>query len=170
MGDMATTGKQRSTKTTIGMVELTSTTTVKTTLASLTTTSTATTRVTISSDQLKTTKLNDKVKSPTLTTTMKPIRSTTGTSMTSTTLMMYPEVFTDHTESQEVKHEFEDPSPIETISLPFSLLSLFGGKPKSSRLEIAPPPTSTFSVIKTYSEQSERKTYDGEKAMNDLSH
>jgi len=168
--DMATTGKQRSTKTTIGMVELTSTTTVKTTLASSTTTSTATTRVTISTNQLKTTKSNDKVKSPTLTTTMKPIRSTTGTSMTSTTLMMYPEVFTDHTESQEVKHEFEDPSPIETISLPFSLLSLFGGKPKSSRLEIAPPPTSTFSVIKTYSEQPERETYDGEKAMNDLSH
>ena len=47
--------------------------------------------------------------------------------------------------SDDVQHEFEDENPIETISLPFSLLSLFGGKPKSSRLEIAPPSASTYS-------------------------
>ena len=59
--------------------------------------------------------------------------------------MMYPEEFTNNQKSDEVQHEFEDENPIETISLPFSLLSLFGGKPKSSRLEIAPPSASTYS-------------------------
>merc|ERR1712083_796643 len=73
---------------------------------------------------------------PTLTTTIKPIQITTRTSLTSTTLMMYPEEVKE--EFSKGKHEFEE-LPIETISLPFSLLSLFGGKPKSSRLEIAPP-------------------------------
>jgi len=91
-----------------------------------------------STTQLKTT--NEPVKLPTLTTTIKPIQITTTQSATSTTLMMYPKELEE--EFVEAKHEFEE-LPIETISLPFSLLSLFGGKPKSSRLEIAPPLSSS---------------------------
>jgi hypothetical protein len=74
---------------------------------------------------------------------------------------MYPEVFTDHTqkEGQEVQHEFEDSIPIETISLPFSLLSLFGGKPKSSQLEIARPSTTTYSQTQTSSTKETRTDY-----------
>jgi len=86
------------------------------------------------STQLKTT--NEAVKLPTLTTTIKPIQITTSQSTTSTTLMMYPRELEE--DFGEAKPEFDE-LPIETISLPFSLLSLFGGKPKSSRLEIAPP-------------------------------
>ena len=71
---------------------------------------------------------------------MKLIEITTRQSLISTTLMMYPEEFTNNEKSDEVQHEFEDENQIETISLPFSMLSLFGGKP--SRLEIAPLPAS----------------------------
>merc|ERR1719312_2415582 len=88
----------------------------------------------VPSTQLKTT--NEAVKLPTLTTTIKPIQITTRQSSTSTTLMMYPRELGE--DFGEAKHQFNE-LPIETISLPFSLLSLFGGKPKSSQLKIAPP-------------------------------
>jgi len=118
------------------MMKTTSTIPPKTTLTSSTPTTTT------STIQLKRT--NDPVKLPTLTTTIKPIQITTRTSLTSTTLMMYPEEVKE--EFSKGKHEFEE-LPIETISLPFSLLSLFGGKPKSSRLEIAPPSSSPHNQL-----------------------
>merc|ERR1711892_1081533 len=73
----------------------------------------------------------------TTTTPKKPIDITTRQSLTSTTIMMYPEEFKDK-EFYEVEQEFEE-LPIETISRPFSLLSLFSGRPKSSPLKIGPP-------------------------------
>ena len=136
---MATASNQMLTKTTLRKVKTTLTTSPKTTLTS------SSPRVPTSTIHLETSKTIDGVKQPTLTTTMKPIEIKTRQSLISTTLMMYPEEFTNNQKSDEVQHEFEDENPIETISLPFSLLSLFGGKPKSSRLEIAPPPASTYS-------------------------
>ena len=129
--EMATTRDQMLTKTTSRKVKRTLTTFPKTKLTS------STPRVHTSTIHLETSKTIDSVKQPTLTTTMKPIEITTRQSLISTTLMMYPEEFTNNENSDEVQHEFQ------TISLPFSLLSLFGGKPKSSRLEIAPPSAST---------------------------
>jgi len=79
-----------------------------------------------SSTQLKTT--NEAAKLTTLTTTIKPIQIMTRQSVTSNPRDL---------EQEEVKPESDD-LPIETISTPFSLISLFGGKPKSSRLQIAP--------------------------------
>merc|ERR1711970_289839 len=161
--DMETAREENLTKATVIISKSTSTTTVRTTIPSSVQTIRTTTGAQIAAFELKAAKPNDIVKSSTLTTTIKPFRITTGTSMTSTTLMMYPEVFANHAESVEVEHEFEDPIPIETISLPFSLLSLFGGKPKSSRLEIAPPPTSTHKIS-----SKEKETHHGGKAMNNL--
>jgi len=114
----------------------TSTTTPKTTSTPTPkATSTSSTPTTASTIQLKRT--NYPMKLPTLTTTIKPIDITTRQSLTSTTIMMYPEEFKDK-EFYEVEQEFEE-LPIETISRPFSLFSLFSGRPKSSPLKIAPP-------------------------------
>lgn len=138
--EMTTAFSKLLTKTTFKKVKTTLTTSPNTTLTS------STPRVSSSTIHLETSKTIDGVKQPASTTTMKPIEITTRQSLSSTTLMMYPEEFTKDEKSDEVQHEFVDENPIETISLPFSLLSLFGGRPKSSRLEIAPPPTSTYSL------------------------
>jgi len=119
----------------------------------------------VSHSQLKSDKLNDIVKSRTLTTTIKPIRITTGPSMASTTLMMYPEVFADHSENHE-DEDFNHSVPSKTVSLPFSLLSLFGGKAKSSRLEIAPLSTTTYSKTQSSSIKEEKETRNRGKAIN----
>merc|ERR1711892_451310 len=143
--NMAATKEQMS-QTTSFMVNAKSTTTPKITTTTTpkmtstptpkaTSTSSTPTPTTASTIQLKRT--NYPMKLPTLTTTIKPIDITTRQSLTSTTIMMYPEEFKDK-EFYEVEQEFEE-LPIETISRPFSLLSLFSGRPKSSPLKIGPP-------------------------------
>jgi len=87
--------------------------------------------------------LDEREKSPSLSETIVPLRLTTTTSVqtatttttmtserTTTPLMMYPDVFT------------QQPDIVQTLqprtnSLPFHLLSVFGSKPRSSRLQIA---------------------------------
>lgn len=63
--------------------------------------------------------------------------------------MMYPdEIPNAKIEGNVINDEFQhNLSSVDTISLPFSLLSLFGGKPKSSRLEIAPAPKASPAVL-----------------------
>merc|ERR1719210_915885 len=72
-----------------------------------------------------------RVEQPALTSTIKPIEITTRPLLISTTLMMYPdEIPNAKIEGNVINDEFQHNLSVDTISLPFSLLSLFGGKPK----------------------------------------
>jgi hypothetical protein len=74
---------------------------------------------------LETSKTIDGVKQPTLTTTMKPIEITISQSLISTTLMMYPEEFTNKEKSDKVQYEFEDDTQLKHFLAIFSGLSVW---------------------------------------------
>jgi len=105
--------------------------------------------------------LDEREKSPSLYETIVPLRITTTTSVqtpttttmtterTTTPLMMYPDVFT------------QQPDIVQTLqprtnSLPFHLLSVFGSKPRSSRLQISKSRNPSPEISVSWSESVSR--------------
>merc|ERR1719445_2607344 len=102
---------------------------------------------------------NERVTSGSLSTIQITTPSTTRMTAetTSTPLMMYPEVFTQLPVKIQTTNQ---PLTTTTTQIPLSLLSVFGSKPRSSRLQIVRSETSSFPRRRTEVSWSQSRSHD----------